>query len=491
MDEEGFVTVVRQGARKRQAQAQASPPGAAPPPESTAMQEDHWDNSGDPAADAQAEADGDDDEHEEHGAECGPADPTELKERWDRESATVRLLQREGMAEAHPVLLAAIAARDGAEQAYRSGKAPHPVARRMGWAQARLDKVRRAKDRTRAELAAFDAECQARRQKLVDKLEEDEARVCKHEKALEELQLEAGAQVRGAGEDAQGNRETCSRVAGGLRSAAPRALALVDKLPEGSDARGVASQLAAELVALQAQLEHAAQNAGQPEVYDIGDGGASDWSESHDLGRAGGSRGGEAGAAAPPPPPPSAQPGWNSEGHGRWQKGRGRLDPNGAGGGKGELPQTTASSAPPTPGPPLGGQPQGAAAPSPAACAADANTTDRDGRGAADDQPASKHRRCNGDADAAETEAAAQDARNAQRLRQQQAAVAAAGFGTADGVQMAAQLHASHVAEVVALATDRGVQPLTADGLDLIMLGPEDLRAWVRNHLPGEGLSFC
>ncbi len=302
MDEEGFVTVVRQGARKRQAQAQASPPGAAPPPESTAMQEDHWDNSGDPAADAQAEADGDDDdEHVEHGAECGPADPTELKERWDRESATVRLLQREGMAEAHPVLLAAIAARDGAEQAYRSGKAPHPVARRMGWAQARLDKVRRAKDRTRAELAAFDAECQARRQKLVDKLEEDEARVCKHEKALEELQLEAGAQVRGAGEDAQGNRETCSRVAGGLRSAAPRALALVDKLPEGSDARGVASQLAAELVALQAQLEHAAQNAGQPEVYDIGDGGASDWSESHDLGRAGGSRGGEAGAAAPPP----------------------------------------------------------------------------------------------------------------------------------------------------------------------------------------------
>ncbi len=56
---------------------------------------------------------------------------------------------------------------------------------------------------------------------------------------------------------------------------------------------------------------------------------------------------------------------------------------------------------------------------------------------------------------------------------------------------MAAQLHASHVAEVVALATDRGVQPLTADGLDLIMLGPEDLRAWVKVNLPSEGLSFC
>ncbi len=76
-----------------------------------------------------------------------------------------------------------------------------------------------------------------------------------------------------------------------------------------------------------------------------------------------------------------------------------------------------------------------------------------------------------------------QNAKKALDLYQQQVAGVAAGFGTPCGVQPAGQRHAQHVAQVVALATDQGVQAITDDGQDLIMLGPEDLREWVRSHV--------
>ncbi len=132
-------------------------------------------------ADAEAGEDG--------GMDEGPEDAQTLRARWEKEAATVRLLARDGLLESHPTMRAAVAARDAAEKAYKQERSPHPVARRMGWAQAKLDRAFKQRDKTRAQLIAFDEEAAKGRQRIVDRLAADQARVGKHQQALEELQL--------------------------------------------------------------------------------------------------------------------------------------------------------------------------------------------------------------------------------------------------------------------------------------------------------------
>ncbi len=98
--------------------------------------------------------------------------------------------------------------------------------------------------------------------------------------------------------------------------------------------------------------------------------------------------------------------------------------------------------------------------------------------------PRCKHRRGQAAEDTADAYGATQDTRRALQLRQQQqAAAAAGGFGTEAAVQMAAQLHAQHVAQIVNAAMAQGVQPLTPMGEELIMLGPQELAAWADENL--------
>ncbi len=188
----------------------------------------------------------------------------------------------------------------------------------MGWAQARLDKARKSRDKTRAELAAFDADCLARRQRILDKLDEDNARVSKHGEALEELQMEAGAEVFSPARGADGGKEACERAAGSLREAAPRVAAIAESLPEGSPARSEVHLLVAEVSSLQAQLEQAASG-GHPETFDIGDD-ASEWSESHDLQPSWGIKDGGKGPPSTPPRRAAQRrrgsANWGSSGHG-------------------------------------------------------------------------------------------------------------------------------------------------------------------------------
>ncbi len=449
-------------------------------------------NAGGGAAPAPADGGGlgeDGDEELEAAAdeEEGHEDLATLKERWDNEAATVRILSREGVHETHPAFAAAVAARDAAEQAYRRGKTPHPIARRMGWAQGRLDKAVKAQSRTQAELAAFDAEFRARRQRILDRLEEDRARVARHREALDILQAEAGAEVANPPRAADEGREACGKAAGDLREAAPRAIALLESLPEGSPARGEASALVDKLAELQARLEEAARASGGagPETFDIGDG---EWSEGDDVGPEGGD--GIGGRNAQGPTARAAR--WNADVHGKWKKGSAPRV-----GGKG-LAACGAEGGPrgPTSGSNLAGtqagtevQSQGKGPPTPAKDQGDGGGNGGGGRTRQGDdgQPACKHLRAQGEAGASEPAAAARDAQRAAELYRQQAEGAAAGFGTPAGVQLAANQHTKHVAEVVQLAMEQGVQPVTAEGADLIMLGPEELRKWVQDNLANGG----
>ncbi len=70
-------------------------------------------------------------------------------------------------------------------------------------------------------------------------------------------------------------------------------------------------------------------------------------------------------------------------------------------------------------------------------------------------------------------------------MLEQEAAAAAGAWGSEAAVQAAGQLHAKHVNQVVAAAIAQGVQPITDDGQELIMLGPQELAAWAEAHLEG------
>ncbi len=357
-----------------------------------------------------------------------------------------------------------------------AARRPTPSQGELGWAQSKLDRALRIQDRTRAELAAFDEECRVRRLKITEKLEEDRDRVGKHRRALEELQLEAGAELVSPSRAAAGGREACDRAAASLRSTAPRAVALVQSLPEDSAARSEANLLLADLASLQAQLERAAQEEGRPEKFDIADG-ASEWSESHELGTSDAADHDGAGRASNVANPPR----WRAEGHGRWQSGKGRLEAADLSAGKGPAGCGAACG---QPAPPQA-MAQSAPTETPPRIIRGEGRTCGDG-GACGDERDAKLRRGQEEADSAGAAAAAQDSINALELLQQHAAGAAAGFGTPCGVRLAAQQHARHVERVVSLATEQGVQPVTEDGQDLIVLGPDDLRTWARKHLSGK-----
>ncbi len=485
-DADGFVEVVRRGRRRGPEQVGLGAAGGAAAASAPVaddetgdwndMDDDGWEDDG-PIHHAEGQGAHGDEEQEQEEPQL---DPATLKRAWDREAATVRMLERDGMPADHPVLRAAVAARDDAERAYRDRRSPHPVARRMGWAQSRLDKAVAREGKTREELLAFERDMAWRRKRIMDRLDLDVERVSKRRQELAELQEEAGAEAPSVARLAEEGKAACGRAAGGLRNAAPRALALVESLPEGSPARGEANLLVSQLADLQRELELAARAEAGPEAFDIADAASdSEWSESHEVpagGAASGGGGGNSGGTGTAT--------WQAESFGRWQRGK--------------PPQPTSPSSSAHQGKGVGGMASvlgGGKAPAPAASAADAPArqgpaTSANGGsmvgpqgGEEGDERAPKHRRGQGDADNASAAAAASDARRAAELYQQQCIAQSAGFATEAAQQMAGQLHARRVAEVVAMAVELKVQPITEDGQDLIVLGPEDLAAWEAKHL--------
>ncbi len=414
--------------------------------------------------DGGADEEGDGDEEEQS--------PETLRHKLDQEAAMVQWLTREGVAEDHPSMVAAKRARDAAEQRWKEARRPQPVAKRMGWAQAKLDRALRQQGRVVEELTNFDHEVKLQRQRIIQKLEAARDKVSRHREALEDLQEEAGALAPSAKRGGAGGA-VCAQIASGLRdTVAPSITALAAAIPEGTVARDQLVTLMGHLTQMQQQLEGVAGGDGrmqppQPphQAFDIAGGDRSDeeWSESHELGGGGPptaaarDAGGDTSAA-------NSQ--WQARGHGRWGKGAEGTDGSDAGG--------------------AGGASHGEGRQQPARRiddgeqAAMANGTR--GADAEGDSRAAKHRRGQAAEDSADAVAAVQGTRHAVELQAQQAAAA-----TAATLQLAGQQYAQRVSEVTKRAIARGVQPITEDGQDLIMLGPMDLDAWIAANLGGEG----
>ncbi len=433
---------------------------------------------------------------EEDGVEGGDggvdevADAAELRRRFEAEAAFVRRMEREGVPPEHGAMRAAIAERDEAERRWRSAKGTHPLAKRLAWAQQRLDKAFAAQDRAREALAIHDSEARAKREAFVERLRQARERVSIHRERLETLQEEAAAEAPSVKRRGTGN-ETCALVSDGLlRQVAPEITALAETLPDGSEARARIDLLTSQLAAMQQDLAKAARGNGAREEFDIGldDDQADEGISDGDDDCADGDESYDGGWQGP----------WRPRGHGRWSRDTGRS--TSSGGANATETAGASSAAPGTAGLAAAGAGAAAAGAAEGAArqlhqvqqppqhqqlrqgtrAAQSDRRDVDGDG----QPSAKSRRAQTEEDTDEARRAEADAREGLRLMQQQAEVQAAGaFGSEQAAQGAGQIHAARVAAVVAKAIGQGVQPMSETGEDLIMLSPEELSKWVADNL--------
>ncbi len=408
----------------------------------------------------------------EDGAEAeGQPTTADLHRAWLNEVALVKRLRGQGLADCHPVMRAACDSREAAERAWRGSREPAPASVRLGRAQARLDRAIALQAEARKAMQDAEREHHARMSALQATMDECTGRVRTRRQQLREVQQEVGAGSGQATEAERTQRAAIRRVHETLcGEVGPTIASLVEQLDTGAPAWAALNGILGKLAASKATLEEA--SARPTDSFDIGDGddpgdGGSDWSESRELlDRPGGSGGpserwhawmeGQHHEADQDQPmdtdefwdTPARRWGgtarWQACGHGHWAR----------------------------------------------ASWADQLEAEGDGQGDADGgdgQPPTARRRL----EAADGDQAARDAGGAQLQQQrqptpQEAETSGSGGGPTDGcdtVQRARNLSA-RVDQIVTMAVQAGVTPLTRRGEELHKLTEAQLEAWVAECLP-------
>jgi hypothetical protein len=271
------------------------------------------------ASGGQDDADGDEDADD---ADQDVLDADDLKREWISLCGAVRLLERNGQQIPPQLLASARGQRDAAEQRWRSAKRPHPLHKRLRWAEADLHQAEAKERARREELAAHLAQAAQRTADIEARLEVDVARTRRKREALQNLYGKDCMQACPVTEQAV-------RIAAtGINDdIAPTLLAAIGRL--GDDAgsvRGELQQVALALGKMEGVLRDAASQsrasrAAAPVQFDISDG-------ADGGGRNGGKGGdqqGQANAARPQPPqdarPPSTNQRWTrAEASGQWKR---------------------------------------------------------------------------------------------------------------------------------------------------------------------------
>ncbi len=421
---------------------------------------------------------GADDGGDTEGQAEAPPTPNTLHRAWQAEVAMVRGLRKQGVAQEHPAMQAACAARDHAERSWRDAKDPAPAAVRLARAQAKLDRAIEIQAGSRQALKDYEEQHKQQLATLQSRLDEDRARVRHRRQQLEAVQAEVGAEGQGA-RARQRQGEAVRRVHSSLcGTVAPTIAALVEQLDSATPAWSVLNGLLGTLSESKAQLECALDGAPGVQRYDIADGtGAEDdgdetgneegevdslWSESHDLrASAAGTRGGReqvqpAAAEAPAASVPNARTGnggadgedqcmgtehwwdsgpaqpwghtarWQECSHGKWAK----------------------------------------------ASWAESWEREQEDHDYAAEQPAAARRRLE------DAPAAAADGRGTKPTDEQAAAAERK------------RQHEKRVQAIIIAAIDAGIQPLTAEGEELHLLDPHRLDEWVAANFPA-GVLAC
>ncbi len=220
--------------------------------------------------------DGDEGQDGDHGTDEQEVDASTLKREWLSHVSACRLLEKDGRHVPPQLLAEARAQRDAAEGRWRAAKVPHPLHKRLRWAESELREAEGKEQARREELAAHLSEAARKTREIEARLEVDAARTVRKREALSALHRE------GAAGSERPDMEKAARVAacGIATDVAPSLLAAIERLgtPVGEEQEAARREL--QLVAaalgrvenvLREGVERAAGSMG-PELYDIGDG---------------------------------------------------------------------------------------------------------------------------------------------------------------------------------------------------------------------------
>ncbi len=173
------------------------------------------------------EGDADDADGGEGGVHGASAE--DLRQAWEDAKESARIL--ESNPRSPPNLVAAARReRDRAEASWRAARQPHPLQKRLRWAQRAYDAAANKQRVHQEELELFEEESAKRRRFLLDRAQADRLRTSKKLRALEAL-LDQGGEQRHHLASEQAARIAAKGIATDL---GPALAAAADKVAEGS-----------------------------------------------------------------------------------------------------------------------------------------------------------------------------------------------------------------------------------------------------------------
>ncbi len=254
------------------------------------------------------DARGDDDD-----GDGGRLDVQELRSLWTAHCVAVRKRERDPQTP-HALLIDARAGRDAAEARWRSAKTPHPLVKRLRWADQELRDAEAKLQQHCDDLDQYRAEAARRIRDLEERVASCSAKVAKKRAAIEALHAEGAQRSPNWATDQAAKAAAC----GISTDVAPALLAAIERLGSGhgADTENIIQDLqlaAASLNRVQGVLQDAADgaaNAEGPQCFDISGGGR------------GGTHGaGTDGHTKPPAAPHPPNPRWTRSGpHAPWRR---------------------------------------------------------------------------------------------------------------------------------------------------------------------------
>ncbi len=266
--------------------------------------------------------DGDGDGGEDMGDE--EVDEGILKRDWLAHCSACRLLEKDGRTP-QQLVAEAKALRDTAERRWRAAKTPHPLHKRLRWAESELRDAEARELARRSELEAHLAQAAKKTRELEDRLSVDAARTARKREAVERLHREgAGGQGRPMAE-----RAAIVAAAEISKDVAPVLLAAIEKLGASSTEEQEAARKELQLAVLSLSrveevlregVQAPAPNVG-PTQYDIGDDDHGDYHRRDDDHRVPSGTVATGTNGEDRPPAATAVPRWTkASSHGPWRR---------------------------------------------------------------------------------------------------------------------------------------------------------------------------
>ncbi len=201
------------------------------------------------------------------------ASEEDLRLAWDNARETCRMLERDSRSPA-PIVEAARRERDLAEAAWRAAKRPHPLHKRLRWAQRAYDAAVTKQQAHQEELEQFEEEMAGRRRFLLERARVDGERTARKLRALEEIMGQGELHPFASAQDA-----AQVAITGISEDLGPALAAAADKIPEDSPAWSEIQAAMAKLAMVEDVLRGASQRDERgsaqtppPTVFDISGG---------------------------------------------------------------------------------------------------------------------------------------------------------------------------------------------------------------------------